>query len=130
MTAKATIEMTTQPIAPEDEVRAHLYALLGNLLLQVPDQSTLDQLSALQGDEGEVGSVINTLSQLATSMTADAVEREYNILFIGAAGARCCLTRVTTSRAFSTSSRLLTFERKCAVLAFGESKESLSLKII
>ena len=83
MTVEATIEMTSPPIAPEDEVRAHLYALLGNLLLQVPDQSTLDQLSALQGDAGEVGSVINTLSQLAKSMASDAVEREYNILFIG-----------------------------------------------
>ena len=83
MTVDATVDMTTQPIAPEDEVRAHLYTLLGNLLLQVPDQSTLDQLSALQGDTGEVGSAINTLSQLAKSMTADAVEREYNILFIG-----------------------------------------------
>ena len=83
MTVDSTIEMTTPPIAPEDEVRAHLYALLGNLLLQVPDQSTLDQLGALQGNAGEVGSAINTLSQLAKSMTAGAVEREYNILFIG-----------------------------------------------
>ena len=65
MTVDATIEMTKPPIAPEDEVRAHLYALLGTLLLQVPDQSTLDQLGALQGDDGEVGSAINTLSQLA-----------------------------------------------------------------
>ena len=75
--------MATQPIAPEDEIRAHLYTLLGNVLLQVTNQSTLDRLSALQGDAGEVGSAINTLSQLAKSLTADAVEREYNILFIG-----------------------------------------------
>jgi TorA maturation chaperone TorD len=75
--------MDNQPIAPEDQVRASLYALLGNLLLQVPDQTTLDQLAALEGEAGDVGSAINALSQIAKSMTPASVEREYNILFIG-----------------------------------------------
>ena len=61
MTVDATIEMTKPPIAPEDEVRAHLYALLA-LAASGSNQSTLDQLGALQGDDGEVGSAINTLS--------------------------------------------------------------------
>lgn len=75
--------MDNRPIAPEDQVRASLYALLGNLLLQVPDQTTLDQLAALEGEAGDVGSAINALSQIAKSMTPASVEREYNILFIG-----------------------------------------------
>jgi TorA maturation chaperone TorD len=83
MTVNATIEMDQQPIAPEDQVRASLYALLGNLLLQVPDQTTLDQLAALEGEAGDVGSAIDTLSQIAKSMTPASIEREYNMLFIG-----------------------------------------------
>jgi TorA maturation chaperone TorD len=83
MTVNATVEMNTPPIAPEDQVRASLYALLGTLLLQIPDQTTLDHLSALEGETGDVGSAINTLSQIAKSMTPASVEREYNVLFIG-----------------------------------------------
>lgn len=83
MTVNATVEMNTPPIAPEDQVRASLYALLGAVLLQIPDQTTLDHLSALEGEAGDVGSAINTLSQIAKSMTPASVEREYNVLFIG-----------------------------------------------
>ena len=83
MTVNATVEMNTPPIAPEDQVRASLYALLGTLLLQIPDQTTLDHLSALEGESGDVGSAINTLSQISKSMTPASVEREYNVLFIG-----------------------------------------------
>ena len=83
MTVNATVEMNTPPVAPEDQVRASLYALLGTLLLQIPDQTTLDHLSALEGESGDVGSAVNTLSQIAKSMTPASVEREYNVLFIG-----------------------------------------------
>ena len=83
MTVSATVEMNTPPIAPEDQVRASLYALLGTVLLQIPDQTTLDHLSALEGESGDVGSAINTLSHIAKSMTPASVEREYNVLFIG-----------------------------------------------
>ena len=61
MTVDATIEMTNPPVAPEDQVRASLYALLGNLLLQVPDQATLERLAALEGSEGDIGSAVDTL---------------------------------------------------------------------
>ena len=83
MTVEATIEMSSQPISPEDQVRAELYSLLGNLLLEVPSQTTLDQLSQLQGDDGDVGSAVNALAQIAKSMNPAAVEREFNVLFIG-----------------------------------------------
>jgi TorA maturation chaperone TorD len=83
MTVEATIEMNSQPVSPEDQVRAELYSLLGRLLLEVPSQTTLDQLSQLQGDDGDVGSAVNALAQIAKSMNSAAVEREFNVLFIG-----------------------------------------------
>jgi TorA maturation chaperone TorD len=70
-------------VAPEDQARASLYSLLGNLLLQVPDQTTLDQLVALESGEGTLSSTIGTLSQIAKSMNPGSVEREFNVLFIG-----------------------------------------------
>jgi TorA maturation chaperone TorD len=83
MTVESTISVNTTPVAPEDQVRADLYALLGNLLLKVPSRTTLEQLAALRGEDGVVGSSINTLAQVAASMDAGSVEREYNVLFIG-----------------------------------------------
>jgi TorA maturation chaperone TorD len=83
MTVDATIEMNSPLISPEDQVRANLYALLGNLLLQVPNQTTLEKLAGLEGASGEVGTAINALSQISKSMTPASVEREYNVLFIG-----------------------------------------------
>ena len=76
MTVEATIEMNSQPVSPEDQFRADLYSLLGSLLLEVPNQTTLDQLSQLQGDDGDVGSAVNALAQIAKSMNPAAVERE------------------------------------------------------
>ena len=83
MTVDSTIEMTRPPVAPEDQVRGALYSLLGNLLLQVPDKTTLDRLIALEGSEGEIGTVVETLSQIAKSMNPATAEREFNVLFIG-----------------------------------------------
>jgi TorA maturation chaperone TorD len=83
MTVNSTIEMTSPPVAPEDQVRGALYSLLGNLLLQVPDKTTLDRLVALEGREGEIGTVVETLSQIARSMNPATAEREFNVLFIG-----------------------------------------------
>jgi len=83
MTVDSTIEMTSPPVAPEDQVRGALYSLLGNLLLQVPDKTTLDRLVALEGREGEIGTVVETLSQIARSMNPATAEREFNVLFIG-----------------------------------------------
>ena len=83
MTVDATVEMSTPPVAPEDQVRASLYSLIGNLLLQVPDETTLSQLAALKGGEGDVGSAVDTISQIAKSMNPASAEREFNVLFIG-----------------------------------------------
>jgi TorA maturation chaperone TorD len=83
MTVDATIEITSPPVVPEDQDRASLYSLLGNLLLQVPDKLILDRLAALTKGDGEIGGVIETLSQVARSMNPGSAEREFNALFIG-----------------------------------------------
>ena len=83
MTVDATVEMTRPLVAPEDQARASLYSLLGNLLLEIPDQTTLDRLMALESGEGTLSSTIGTLSQIAKSMNPGSVEREFNVLFIG-----------------------------------------------
>ena len=83
MTVDATIEITSPPVVPEDQDRASLYSLLGNLLLQVPDKLILDCLAALKKGDGEIGGVIETLSQVARSMNPGSAEREFNALFIG-----------------------------------------------
>jgi TorA maturation chaperone TorD len=83
MTVDATIEITSPPVVPEDQDRASLYSLLGNLLLQVPDKLILDRLAALTKGDGEIGGVIETLSQVAKSMNPGSAEREFNALFIG-----------------------------------------------
>jgi len=83
MTVDATIEISSPPVVPEDQDRASLYSLLGNLLLQVPDKLILDRLAALTKGDGEIGGVIETLSQVARSMNPGSAEREFNALFIG-----------------------------------------------
>lgn len=82
MTEPATVE-TYIPLSPEDRARADLYALLGSVLLDIPDRAVLSQLAALEGGEGELGAAISSLARVAKSLDASAVEREYNIVFIG-----------------------------------------------
>ncbi len=82
MTEPATVETYT-PLSPEDRARADLYALIGSLLLEIPTTETLAQLAALDGGEGDLGAAVGALARVAKSMDAAAVEREYNIVFIG-----------------------------------------------
>ena len=97
--------------------------LLGNLLLQVPDQSTLDQLSALQGDEGEVGSVINPFP-ISDIDDCRRSGREYNILFIGVGRGEVLPYASYYLTGFLHEKPLADLRAKCAALAFAESKES------
>ena len=71
------------PIGPEDQARADLYALLGHLLLAAPSNDVLESLTHLGGGEGDLGTAIQSLSQVANAVDTGSVEREYNVLFIG-----------------------------------------------
>ncbi|MEM7693835.1 MAG: molecular chaperone TorD family protein [Pseudomonadota bacterium] len=64
-------------------IRAHMYGLLGKLLGQPPSQSTLDDVSRLEGDDTPMGAAIDALAIGARGAREADVAREYNALFIG-----------------------------------------------
>lgn len=72
--------------APEDQVRAHTYSLLGSLLAAAPDR---DLLSVLAGIEpaptagGDFASAWRQLAIAAARADAGEVAQEYQDLFIG-----------------------------------------------
>lgn len=82
MTVTNAVE-TYNPLSPEDQARADLYALLSSLLLEIPTEDVLKNLSQLEGGEGDIGSAISSLARVARSVDAGSVEREYNVIFIG-----------------------------------------------
>ena|SRR5688572_31536 len=69
-----------------DEVeaaRAQEYTLLAALLARAPDQKLLDRLAGLKGDASPLGVAHVALADVASSVPAERVEREYFDLFIG-----------------------------------------------
>lgn len=82
-TAAARSAAQTHAIAEEDRLRADLYNYLGVILAAPPDEMLLAQTAGLQGDESELGLAITTLAKVAKLTRPEAVESEYNRLFIG-----------------------------------------------
>jgi TorA maturation chaperone TorD len=79
-------EPQSAEIADEDMLRARLYALLGELLADVPSAETLAQAGNLSGDAGtEFGEAINALAAVARKTAAQQASDEYHDLFIGMA---------------------------------------------
>jgi TorA maturation chaperone TorD len=74
----------TEParIGEVDAARAHLYALLGQLLARPPAQAVLDRVAGLRGAGGTLGDAIDDLAAGAAAGEA-AVRREFDALFIG-----------------------------------------------
>ncbi|WP_380058033.1 molecular chaperone [Falsihalocynthiibacter sp. SS001] len=70
-------------IPEEDRLRADLYNYLGLLLARPADQITLEQTAALSGDASGLGAAITSLAKVAKVSKPQAVEREFNALFIG-----------------------------------------------
>ncbi|QFT82102.1 chaperone protein TorD [Roseovarius sp. THAF27] len=71
-------------IAEEDRLRADLYDFLGVLLAGPPSEALLAQTSGLSGDnETDLGVAVAALSRIAKHTKPQAVEREFNALFIG-----------------------------------------------
>jgi TorA maturation chaperone TorD len=66
-----------------DAARAREYMLLATLLAAAPDQALLDRLASLRGDATPLGLAHAALSEAASSIPADRVEREYFNLFVG-----------------------------------------------
>ena len=70
-------------LAPEDAMRADLYDLLASLLRAAPDAAMLRALSALEGDETELGRAVDALARIAAASGEAEAAREYHDLFIG-----------------------------------------------
>lgn len=85
--SKQETVMTTEAraqIADEDRLRADLYDFLGVLLAAPPSQALLAQTASLSGDnETDLGVAVAALSRIARHTKPQAVEREFNALFIG-----------------------------------------------
>lgn len=70
-------------LAGEDRLRADLYNFVGLLLAGPPDELLLAQTAGLSGDETPLGEAIRGLARVAKASKPQAVEREFNALFIG-----------------------------------------------
>ena len=67
----------------EDALRADLYDLMGALLSRPPSGELLAQVSGLTGDASDLGNGVNALARLAATLKPQAIETEFNTLFIG-----------------------------------------------
>lgn len=70
-------------VGEEDRLRADLYDFLAALLARPPNGEMIERCRALSGDESDLGKAIGALHRVATSVTEEAVLKEYNRLFIG-----------------------------------------------
>lgn len=73
-------------IAEEDLLRANIYSLLARLLVRPPGAATLTMVAELEGDQTEMGRALSTLAATASGSMPEAVEEEYQALFIGVLG--------------------------------------------
>jgi TorA maturation chaperone TorD len=74
------------PLAPEDEGRLHLYALLARLFAAGPDEGLLSALAQSAGSiegEGELALAWNELAAAAQQTSARGAAFEFDAIFIG-----------------------------------------------
>lgn len=72
-------------VAPEDELRAHVYRLLALFLGSPPRPEDLEAGASIEGDDTEFGRAIATFAHLCARTSAEAAAEEYQDLFIGVA---------------------------------------------
>ncbi|GAA0595010.1 molecular chaperone TorD family protein [Caenispirillum bisanense] len=70
-------------VGEEDALRAHFYALLSRLTLAPPSAGNLRDLSALAGDDTDMGQALAALGRAAAATSAAEAEDEHTALFIG-----------------------------------------------
>lgn len=73
-------------IAEEDLLRANIYSLLARLLARPPGAATLTMVAELEGDQTEMGRALSALAATASGSMPEAVDDEYQTLFIGVLG--------------------------------------------
>jgi len=72
-------------IDPDEAVRASWYALLGEVLAEVPSPDLLTRLGAMEGDDSELGGHIRALATVARKTTPREASDEFHDLFVGLA---------------------------------------------
>lgn len=85
-TISGSSHMSSSPaseIAPEDESRAAVYAMLAKLLSGPPTTEELAALAELQGNDTALGKGIERLANAARNTTAEQAEDAYHEIFIG-----------------------------------------------
>ena len=70
-------------LAEEDFLRAQFYAFLTQLLAKTPDQSLLDTMRKLDGDDTAMGTALVALSKAANETSLEALDEEFTKLFYG-----------------------------------------------
>lgn len=80
--------MSTPMLAPEDQARADLYALLARLFYAPPDDEFLRQLAttaspADAGEDSPFAAAWNGLARAAAVVEGDAVREEFEVTFVG-----------------------------------------------
>ncbi len=74
---------TLKALNSEDQMRADLYNLLGNVLFLPPSNKILNTIKNLSGDETEMGVAFSTLVKMAQKSTLQDIKDEFDGLFIG-----------------------------------------------
>ena len=75
-----------QSIAEEDALRAHWYGLLAGLLAAPLTHEMLNKIGAIVGDETALGQAASQLAAAAQNATVEALEDDFQNLFIGVGG--------------------------------------------
>ena len=75
--------MAKDNISSEDLLRADVYRLLAVLLRTAPDQTNLDMLATMRGDDTALGKAVAAMALLASKSSPASVDLEYHAVFIG-----------------------------------------------
>lgn len=76
-------EVIDTRLAPEDELRAHLYRLVARFLSAAPDRADLTTAAGMNGDDSALGQAVQSFAHLCARTDPGEVSREYHDLFIG-----------------------------------------------
>ena len=78
-----TASTRERPIDDTDRMRAGIYRLLARLLARPADVDLIALVAGLGGDRSEMGQAIAALAKAAGDATPEAVQDEYDEVFIG-----------------------------------------------
>ena len=110
-------------IAPEEQARADLYALLARLFYAPPDAALLSALAKEKG-EGELGGAWAGLAEAAAQADAEAVREEYDETFVGTGKAPVTLYTTAYVIKYSSETPLAALRAELANLGLARRQEA------